>query len=184
MAIKRRGYDSDSDGNDRPFKIPCTRAAIRLDTINNIASTNRSIGEERDYLLRERKAAYATNDRLQKRLSAKEMFGSDEKEDIADLSDTGSHTILSSKCPGGVHYMRQQYYDLMAIVRQFGKPDLFITVTTNSKWPEIQDNLLPASDRPDIVSRVFNLKPKAILEDTTSNRVFGDLQAYVYVIKL
>ncbi|KAG2998029.1 hypothetical protein PC116_g22840 [Phytophthora cactorum] len=44
----------------------------------------------------------------------------------------------------------------MAIVRQYGKPDLLITVTTNPKWQKIQDNILPgqtASDRPDIVAR-------------------------------
>ncbi|KAG3121359.1 hypothetical protein PI125_g344 [Phytophthora idaei] len=105
---------------------------------------------------------------------------------VPDLHDTGIHTILSSKFPGGVCYMRQQYYDSMAIVRQFGKPDLFITVTTNPKCPEIQNNLLPgqtASDRPDIVARVFNMKLKAILEDITTNRVFGDILAYVYVIE-
>ncbi|KAG3254870.1 hypothetical protein PI124_g534 [Phytophthora idaei] len=105
---------------------------------------------------------------------------------VPDLRDTGIHTILSSKFPGGVRYMRQQYYDSMTIVRQFGKPDLFITVTTNPKWPEIQNNLLPgqtASDRPDIVAREFNMKLKAILEDITTNRVFGDMQAYVYVIE-
>ncbi|KAG3166565.1 hypothetical protein PC128_g19681 [Phytophthora cactorum] len=82
--------------------------------------------------------------------------------------------------------MRQQYYDLMAIVRQFGKPDLFITVTTNPKWPEIQDSFLPgqtASDRPDIVARVFKMKLKALLENIVKNRVFGGLQAYVYVIE-
>ncbi|KAG3193901.1 hypothetical protein PC128_g9826 [Phytophthora cactorum] len=52
---------------------------------------------------------------------------------VPDLHDTGIHTILSSKFPGGVRYIRQQYYDSMVIVRQFGKPDLFITVTTNPK---------------------------------------------------
>ncbi|EEY60720.1 uncharacterized protein PITG_22416 [Phytophthora infestans T30-4] len=57
MTVKRRGYDSNSDGNDRPFKIPRTPAAIRLDTINNMALTSRSLEEELDYLLREPKAA-------------------------------------------------------------------------------------------------------------------------------
>ncbi|KAE9050433.1 hypothetical protein PR001_g2397 [Phytophthora rubi] len=102
------------------------------------------------------------------------------------LQETGTHIILSSKFPGGVRYMRQQYYDSMAIVRQFGKPDLFVTVTTNPKWPEIQANLLPGqtpSDRPDIVTRVFKMKLKAILKDITKKRVFGDMQAFVYVIE-
>jgi len=40
----------------------------------------------------------------------------------------------------------------MALVR-IGKPDLFITMTCNPKWPEIQTLLFPrqkAKDRPDI----------------------------------
>ncbi|KAG2887376.1 hypothetical protein PC114_g18856 [Phytophthora cactorum] len=105
---------------------------------------------------------------------------------VPELQDTKTHIILSSSFPGGVRYMRQQYYDSMAIVRQFGKPDLFITVTTNPKWPEIQDSLLPgqtASDQPDIVARVFKMKLKALLEDIVKNRVFGGLQAYVCVIE-
>ncbi|KAK1947595.1 hypothetical protein P3T76_001605 [Phytophthora citrophthora] len=105
---------------------------------------------------------------------------------VPELSETGMHIVLSSSFPGGVRYMRQQYYDSMAIVRQFGKPNLFITVTTKPNWPEIQANLLPgqtASDRPDIVARVFKMKLKAILDDITKKRVFGETQAYVYVIE-
>ncbi|OWZ04280.1 Helitron helicase [Phytophthora megakarya] len=59
------------------------------------------------------------------------------------LSDVGTHAILSSSFPGSKRYMRLQYYDAMAVVRQFGKPDSFVTVTTNPKWKEIQDELLP-----------------------------------------
>uniref|UniRef100_A0A182PWP4 Helitron_like_N domain-containing protein n=1 Tax=Anopheles epiroticus TaxID=199890 RepID=A0A182PWP4_9DIPT len=66
--------------------------------------------------------------------------------------------------------MRAQYQDAMAIVRALGKPDLFITVTCNPKWPEIKRCLLPrqqAVDRPDVTVRVFRLKLKAILHGIT-----------------
>ena len=46
--------------------------------------------------------------------------------------------------------MFQLYQDAMAIVRKYGKPDLFITMTCNLKSREIEENLLPgqsASDR-------------------------------------
>ena len=49
------------------------------------------------------------------------------------------------------------------IVAKLSKPDLFLTFTCNPKWPEIVANLLPgqtASDRPDLVARVFKLKLK------------------------
>ena len=61
----------------------------------------------------------------------------------------------------------------MAIVRTFGKPDIFLTMTANPRWLDIQNQLFwevppaaganhqrrrqTASDRPDIVVRVFEL---------------------------
>jgi len=34
--------------------------------------------------------------------------------------------------------MVQNYQDAMAICRNFGNPDLFLTFTANPKWPEVQ----------------------------------------------
>ena len=53
------------------------------------------------------------------------------------------------------------YEYAMAIVNKKGKPDIFLTMTCNSNWTEIQENLLlgqQPSDRPDLVARVFHLK--------------------------
>jgi len=64
----------------------------------------------------------------------------------------------------------------MAMVREFGKPDFFITITANPSWPEVTQNLrfneTPA-DRPDLVARVFNLKLRSLLEDLTKHNVLG-----------
>ncbi|RKP15857.1 hypothetical protein ROZALSC1DRAFT_31933, partial [Rozella allomycis CSF55] len=82
--------------------------------------------------------------------------------------------------------MLQLYQDSMAIVREFGKPDLFITVTCNPSWPEIKDNLMlnqTAQDRPDIVARVFNQKLKLIIQDLTKNNIFGKVIAFMYVVE-
>jgi hypothetical protein len=56
----------------------------------------------------------------------------------------------------------------MSIVRKFGKPDLFLTVTCNPHWREITASFLHGQkpqDRPDIVARVFKQKLNAIIED-------------------
>ena len=45
--------------------------------------------------------------------------------------------ILPSSYHGGPRYMHQKRLDAMAYVSEFGKPDLFITFTTNPEWPEI-----------------------------------------------
>ena len=56
--------------------------------------------------------------------------------------------------------MKQRYQDAMCIVEKYGKPDLFLTVTCNPKWPKIVNNLLPGqtvSDRPHLTTRVFRM---------------------------
>ena len=70
----------------------------------------------------------------------------------------------------------------MAIVRKFGKPTLFITMTCNPEWPEIKNSLHPgesAFDRPDIVTRVFKLKNDLLIDYIVRKEVFGKVIAYV-----
>jgi hypothetical protein len=73
--------------------------------------------------------------------------------------------------------MQMNYQDAMAIVRQYGKPDYFITFTANPSWPEIKDNLWPADhavNKPDLVARVFQLKLKALLSERRGCRLHMD----------
>lgn len=82
--------------------------------------------------------------------------------------------------------MLQNYQDAMAIVRKFVKPDLFTTMACNPNWHEIQGNVLQgqiASDRPDIVSRVFNLKNNAQIRTIVEDKLFVDVLAYAYVVE-
>ena len=71
----------------------------------------------------------------------------------ADCSENGKRIVLPSSFVNGPRYMRQLFQDAMAIVRYYGKPSLFITVTCNPKWQEIMQALEPGqtpNDRPDI----------------------------------
>lgn len=98
----------------------------------------------------------------------------------------GKMIILPSTFIGSPRNMAQNYQDAMAIVRKYGKPDLFITMTCNPNWREIRENLLPGQqpcDRPDIVARVFNLKKNALLDTVISEEIFGKVQAWVYVVE-
>jgi len=79
--------------------------------------------------------------------------------------------------------MRRNYQDAMAIVRKFGKPDLFITMTANPGWPEITEQLLPEQsylDRPDICVRVYEQKAEAFLDDILKNQIFGKVPAFFW----
>ncbi len=76
----------------------------------------------------------------------------------ANIDNLGRLIVLPSSFTGGHRHMAQLYQDSMAIVRQYGKPDLFITMTYNPKWEEIVSALKPdeiANDRPNLVTRVF-----------------------------
>ncbi|CAG8744181.1 20454_t:CDS:2 [Rhizophagus irregularis] len=92
-----------------------------------------------------------------------------------DASNVGQRIIVPSS-----------FTDGMAIVRVFGKHDLFITITCNPKWPEITEALLPnqnAQDRPDLISCVFNMKLKSILNDILKKDIFGKVIAYLNTIE-
>jgi hypothetical protein len=59
---------------------------------------------------------------------------------------------------------------------------LWITVTCNPLWEEIQGALLPgqtAADRPDIVNRVFKEKLRAILAGLKSGLFFGGKSMFI-----
>lgn len=106
-------------------------------------------------------------------------------EDV-DATSLGRRFILPSSYTGGPRFMAKQYQDSMAIVRYFGKPSLFITFTANPGWIEIKRELLPgqnASDRPDLVARVFNAKVKELLKDLKTKNVFGTYRGLVRTIE-
>ncbi|GBM34194.1 hypothetical protein AVEN_30128-1, partial [Araneus ventricosus] len=82
--------------------------------------------------------------------------------------------------------MQQNYQDAMAMVRKFGKPDLFLTFTCNPSWSEIlysMEGVQRPEDRPAIIVRVFNMKLKELLEDICKHGIFGIVLAYIYVIE-
>ena len=73
----------------------------------------------------------------------------------------------------------------MAYVRKYGRPSLFVTVTSNPNWPEISDSPSPGQhshDKPDVVVRVFKLKLQKLMELRKAG-CFGSLQAWLYSIE-
>ena len=105
---------------------------------------------------------------------------------ISDLSNIGKRIILPSTFTGGPRHMHKLYQNAMALIRKFGKPDLFITFTCNSNWPEIQQSIRKgenAFNRPDICARVFNIKFKELMHDIIHNKIFGTIVSNINVIE-
>ena len=71
----------------------------------------------------------------------------------------------------------------MSLVQKFGKPDLFIIMTYNPGWEEIQNELLPAKDRPDLLARVFKSKFAKLKDDIVVKGVLGRVIVFVQVFE-
>nr|GEZ08838.1 hypothetical protein [Tanacetum cinerariifolium] len=100
-----------------------------------------------------------------------------------NIQSLGRKFILPSTFTGGPRHMIQQYQDAMAICHWAGPPDLFVTMTCNPKWPEIErdvENYIPcqpAADRPDTITRVLKMKLDDLMEDIQKGHHFGRVKA-------
>ncbi|XP_015115936.1 uncharacterized protein LOC107040377 [Diachasma alloeum] len=101
----------------------------------------------------------------------------------------GQAMILPSSFDGGPRAKHQHYQDAMAMSREIGRPDLFITLTANPKWDEIVNflRMLPAgytpSDIPYFVCRVFYMKLCQFIDEIKSGKIFGKVLCYTCTIE-
>ena len=98
----------------------------------------------------------------------------------------GKRVVLASSFTGGPRDQQQRYYDSMAVVRKFGAPSFFITMTCNPKWPEIVASLTEnhtAADRADLNARVFRIKCDELICDLKTRGIFGRAVAFLHVIE-
>jgi hypothetical protein len=105
---------------------------------------------------------------------------------VEDASEVGKRMVLSPTFIGGPRDMRRRYMDAMALVRKYGKPDVFLTMTCNPNWDEIKNELCPgqcAQDHPDLMARVFRAKLEELRWRLLYNDILGKVKAYVYVVE-
>jgi hypothetical protein len=78
--------------------------------------------------------------------------------------------------------VEQQYQDAIAITQFYKKVDVFMAVTTNPGG--VRSCLLPAQTaygHPDLVSGLFLLKIRPILEVVYRKHASGKTAAYIYI---
>lgn len=61
---------------------------------------------------------------------------------VDDTTPNGRLILLPSSFTISSRYMQGLYQDAMAIVRKYGKPGMFVTITCKLKWEEISAALL------------------------------------------
>lgn len=74
----------------------------------------------------------------------------------------------------------------MTLAREFGKPNLFLTMTCKPSLSKIQNELLlgqVAQDRPDLLSRIFCSRFTEFKNNIIGKVVLGKVLAYSYVIE-
>lgn len=101
-------------------------------------------------------------------------------------TDIGRLTILPSSYVGSPRHMHEYAQDAMTYVRNYGRPDLFITFTCNPQWADIKNHLLDGqspTDRHDITARVFREKVKALMDLIVKLQIFGEVRCYMYSIE-
>ncbi|GBN04007.1 hypothetical protein AVEN_257595-1 [Araneus ventricosus] len=95
---------------------------------------------------------------------------------------TGKLIILPSSFQGSPRHMQQNYQDAMAMVRKFGKPDLFLTFTCNPSWSEIlnsMEGVQRPEDRPDIIRGLPHAHILVTLDSESKIRTKDDIDKFV-----
>ena len=94
--------------------------------------------------------------------------------------------ILSRAFVGSPRWYHRQFLDAMAIVREFGKQEFFVTMTCNPRWPEIRAELRPdqnPEDRPDVTTAVFKLKYDALMADLVKAGILGKVKGHLAMVE-
>ncbi|KAL7096997.1 hypothetical protein ACP275_10G115200 [Erythranthe tilingii] len=88
----------------------------------------------------------------------------------------GQRIIIPGSFTAGPRYMFNNFVDAPQICNWIGFPTLFIAITCNPQWPEIQrvlkDTNLRPEDRPDILCRVFKMKLDSMMSEIKKGCIF------------
>ncbi|CAN6900442.1 unnamed protein product [Brassica oleracea] len=101
-----------------------------------------------------------------------------------DANVIGQRFILPPSFTGGPRYLVEKYHN----AREFGNPDLFITMTANPNWIEIKEHIGKyggdsPNDRPDIECRIFKMKLDQLLKDFKAGTFFKPYKAALHQIE-
>ena len=82
-------------------------------------------------------------------------------------------TFLSHSHHGSSRHIKSLAHNVLCIVSEYDRPSVFITVTCNPTWPEIQEMLFSrqtAFDRPNITCKVFKARLSNLLHNIRSGK--------------
>lgn len=101
-------------------------------------------------------------------------------------SNVGKSVIFPAGYIGSRRYMQQNFQDALVVCRHVGHPDIFLTMTCDLMWEEIQQMMqfLPGckvANCPYIFSRVFKLKRDQLTSDIKKKKILEHaLEVIIY----
>ena len=108
-------------------------------------------------------------------------------------ADIGIGVRMPASFTGGPRYMMAKGQDGLTYVKYYGRPDLFITMTCNPKWPELESNVFDepymatnkqkADHRHDLIARIFKLKMDKMLDLINKGQIFGTVKAFLTTVE-
>ncbi|GFY21602.1 ATP-dependent DNA helicase [Trichonephila clavipes] len=110
----------------------------------------------------------------------------DQENATNDINNIGTAYILPSSYSGSPCHMHEYIQDAMTYVREYGRPDLFITFTCNPNWDEIKNLLFSGQTSMlchDITAHVFKQKLKSLINLITHHLVFGKTRCCLYSVE-
>ncbi|GFX54374.1 helitron_like_N domain-containing protein [Trichonephila clavipes] len=99
-----------------------------------------------------------------------------------DPNNLGQMVILPSSFVNSAIYLPEYTQDAFTYVRNYGRPDLFITMICNPAWPEITRELIPgqnSTDRHDLTARVFKVKVQKLVALLTKEFAYLLIKKYL-----
>ena len=98
--------------------------------------------------------------------------------------EIGRVSYIPESFVGGPTDMYANYLDAMTMCLHHGAGSLFVTFTANPKWPEVLRSLSfcqTASDRQDLIARIFKIKLDELLMDLKS--MLGEQVGCIYTVE-
>ncbi|XP_057778295.1 uncharacterized protein LOC130998777 [Salvia miltiorrhiza] len=185
----------------RNFKTPscvamreyyCYLFQIRTDDITNILRTGRVIQQfqiDTYVKIETQRLDFFRHNQSKFEMRAESYQGIVESitsNGVISAKSVGKRVLLPKTFTGGPRDLRCRYMNALALVAKFGRPDIFLTMTCNPKWVEIQSELFPVEkshNRADLYARVFRAKNEELKKEIVKDSLFGVVAAYFYVIE-
>ncbi|GFU51586.1 helitron_like_N domain-containing protein [Trichonephila clavipes] len=102
-----------------------------------------------------------------------------------DPNNLGQMVIFPLLIVNSARYLHEYTQDAFIYLHNYGRPDLFITMTCNYAWPEITLELIPgqnSTDKHDLTARVFKVKLQKLVALLTKGKVVVVAEWYRYRI--